>query len=405
MFSTFSAVFEALNEIEKELSADETSEAKLEQAISILLSLRNTMDKCVQSWLKFEERLNGLQQKYGFELPDTLPEGFLDDFTNWEDTIAQDYGEELNDPSALINGGKYNSEDDYDYDEKKGYNNIGDSIDNAFSDDIFNNDNNNDDDDDISKFSDEELLKLVEGIDGYKDKNKTGLKGPGKSTPEQVLKENFIKISEEKAITSFRKAMGFWDLAMMDETIRELEEVVKVEPNFITGHLCLGLACSQKREYEKAVKELKLVTALTTDPQVKTLANIALGNVYAAEEKYRQAHDCYQKAIDNEPALPEGYFNSGAVLYNLQEYEKAVEAFNICLNLDHTDWEAALYAGKALGYLRRWDDALLYLEQALAENPREPLITFEIGVIYKVTGKTNKAAYYFHTTRRLASEK
>jgi len=55
MFATFTAIFEALDAIEKELS-DSNTPKKREKLIETLLSLRRTMDKCVQYWLKFEER-------------------------------------------------------------------------------------------------------------------------------------------------------------------------------------------------------------------------------------------------------------------------------------------------------------------------------------------------------------
>lgn len=78
MFATFTAIFEALDAIEKELS-DSNTPKKREKLIETLLSLRRTMDKCVQYWLKFEERVTEIQDRYELSLPDTLPPGFLED--------------------------------------------------------------------------------------------------------------------------------------------------------------------------------------------------------------------------------------------------------------------------------------------------------------------------------------
>ncbi len=62
-------------------------------------------------------------------------------------------------------------------------------------------------------------------------------------------------MNEEQAITSFRKGLGFWDLAMLDEAVREFEEVTKIEPNFIIGHFCLGgLSSNQKEIMRKHLK-------------------------------------------------------------------------------------------------------------------------------------------------------
>jgi len=72
MFATFTAIFEALDAIEKELGESNNPKQR-EKLIETLLSLRKTMDKCVQYWLKFEERVTEIQERFGLTLPDTLP--------------------------------------------------------------------------------------------------------------------------------------------------------------------------------------------------------------------------------------------------------------------------------------------------------------------------------------------
>lgn len=78
MFATFTAIFEALDSIEEELGAVTTAE-KRETLVQTLLSLRITMDQCVQYWLKFEERINDIEKRYDLTLPDTLPSGLLEE--------------------------------------------------------------------------------------------------------------------------------------------------------------------------------------------------------------------------------------------------------------------------------------------------------------------------------------
>lgn len=77
MFATFTAILEALDAIEEELAEAVTAE-KRETLLQTMLSLRKTMDQCVQYWLKFEERVNEIQERFDLTLPDTLPPGFLD---------------------------------------------------------------------------------------------------------------------------------------------------------------------------------------------------------------------------------------------------------------------------------------------------------------------------------------
>ncbi len=78
MFATFTAIFEALDDIEKELAGVATVE-KRDMIVRTLVSMRKTMDQCVQYWLKFEERVNELEERFDLALPDTLPAGFLEE--------------------------------------------------------------------------------------------------------------------------------------------------------------------------------------------------------------------------------------------------------------------------------------------------------------------------------------
>lgn len=337
MFAGFSAVFEALDLIERELENGIDNQEKNKVA-DIMISLRSTMDRCVQNWLKFEERVNAIQEKYDIVLPDTLPDGFLDDFTNWEDSfLSKKPGEE-------------------DTDIKKN-----DQVSSG-----------------INLKTDEDDKASVDNI-----------------------KTSFISISEEKAITSFRKGLGFWDLAMLDEAVKEFEKVTKMEPNFIIGHFCLGLSSNQKGDHEKALQELKLVTALDSDLSTKALAYNTIGSIYADQGKYQWALENFKKAIGADANLVEAHFNRGAVLYNMSSYEKAVKAFTKVLESTPDDWEVFFYLGKAMGYLGKWDESLDFLEKAYRLNPHEPSITFELGVIHRFLGHRNKASLYFFATQRL----
>ena len=321
MFSTFTAIFEALSSIEQELSG-EITDSQRQEIIKTLISLRNTMDKCVQYWIKFEERVNQIQERFSISLPDSFPPSFMEDIPSF------DYQERINTADTEA------QELNYPYGENE-----------------------------------------------------------------------FSSLTNEGAITSFRKAMGFWGLAMVAEATREFKYVTHQQPNFTLGHFCLGVACAQLGEDEEAFKELKLVLALEKDHFIRGMALNTLGVVLAAREQYQQALPYFVKATEEEPNLVEPWFNRAAIYYNLQHYQEAVENFNRVLELSPGDWEAELHRGKGYGFLGRYEEALSALERAYSINPREPLITFELAYIYRLLGKKNHARHYGLLTRRLLKPK
>ncbi|HHX86609.1 MAG TPA: tetratricopeptide repeat protein [Firmicutes bacterium] len=320
MFSTFTAIFEALSSIEQDLSG-EITDSQRQEIIKTLISLRNTMDKCVQYWIKFEERVNQIQERFSISLPDSFPPSFM------EDIPSLDYQERAN-----------TTEDA------------------------------------------QEIVSLHE-------------------------EDEFLSLTGEGAITSFRKAMGFWGLAMVAEATREFKNVTCQQPNFILGHFCLGVACAQLGQTEEAFKELKLVLALEKDHFIRGMALNTLGVVLAAKEQYQQALPYFVKSSEEEPNLVEPWFNRAAICFNLQHYQEAVKNFNRVFELSPGDWEAELHRGKAYGYLGHYEDALPALERAFAINPREPLITFELAYLYQLLGKKNHARHYGLMTRRLLKPK
>lgn len=329
MFSTFTAIFEALTAIEQEL-ADDVNESRREQLIETLLSLRRTMDKCVQYWLRFEERVNEIQDRHAIVLPDTLPQGFL---------------EEVN-LEAEVPKPKKNKKTD---------------------------------------------LKTEQAI-----------ATPGKK--EQAESE-FYEPASEITVNSFRRGLGFWELAMLKEAVDEFKKVVEEEPNLVMGHFCLGLSSAQLGKVEEAFRELKLVLALDQNKFMQALALNTLGIILTGKEQYEQAQQYFEQAAAADPELTEAWFNLGAANFNLKNFEAAVEAFEKAAKLTENDWEMQLYLGRSLAYLGRYEEAAVALEEAFRINPREPVITFELGLVYRIMGKRSRSQSYFYTTLQLMESK
>lgn len=325
MFSSFTAIFEALTDIDKELGRAK-SESRRKELIETLISLRETMDKCVQYWLKFEEQVNEVQERHGITLPDKLPPGFMDE-------VQLDVGGDKGTEPGM---------------EKE----------------------------------------AVQEKDA-----------------EIKQKEAFHKPASEITVNSFRRGLGFWELAMLKEAVGEFKKVVEEEPNLIMGHLCLGLSSAQLGKIEEAFKELKLVLALDKNKHMQALALNTLGVLLAGKEQYDQAGHFFNKATEADKNLGEAWFNLGAVTFNKQDYEGAVEAFSKAGELVKEDWEVELHLGRSLGYLGRFDEAVKSLEKAYRLNPREPLITFELGLIYRLLGKKSQSQCYFHSTLKLLESK
>lgn len=317
-FQGFEIILDLIQEIEENLK-NNPGEQEKENLINSLLNLRNIMDQCVKYWLYFEEKVNELQKKYNFDLPDVLPEGFLQDI---------DFRNERR----------------------------------------------------------EEIPGLWECF--YSEKSDTS------------MKKSLLKLESEQGIDSFRKGLGFWDLAMLEEAIKEFEKVIKLEPNFIFGHFCLGLAYSQQGLKNQALSELRLVKALSRDPHLNAFVHNAIGNIYAGEKQYEEALSEFALSVEADPSFYIGYFNMGAIYFNLRRYRESIEAFEKVKAAIPCDWEVCYCLGRAYTLTGEFIKALQNFKKALSLNPLEPKILFEMGVLYDLLGDKKNAAYCFNSINK-----
>jgi tetratricopeptide (TPR) repeat protein len=313
-FQGFEIILDSMHEIEENLKNNPDDKEK-ERLINSLLNLRNIMDQCVKYWLYFEEKVNELQKKYNFNLPDVLPDGFLQDI----------------------------------------------------------------------EFKNEKNIDFPTSVDCFTSGN------------EITGKQLFLKLESEQGIDSFRKGLGFWDLAMLEEAINEFEKVIRLEPNFIFGHFCLGLAYSQKGLYNQALSKLRLVKALSRDPHLNAFIYNAIGNIYANEKQYEEALREFILSVEENPSFYIGYFNMGAIYFNLRKYRESIEAFEKVKAAMPYDWEVCYCLGRAYTLAGEFIKALQNFKKALSLNPTEPKILFEMGVLYDLLGDKRNASYYFNS--------
>ena len=199
---------------------------------------------------------------------------------------------------------------------------------------------------------------------------------------------------------AIRNVLGFLDLAMLEEAISEFEKVISMEPNFIFGHFCLGLAYSQKGHYNQALGKLRLVKALSRDPRLNAFVYNAIGNIYANKKQYEEALCEFALSVEEDPSFYTGYFNMGAIYFNLRRYGESAEAFEKVKAVTPNDWEFFYCLGRAYTLAGEFIKALKSLKKALNLNPAEPIILFELGVIYDLLGDKNNALCCFNAINK-----
>lgn len=138
-------------------------------------------------------------------------------------------------------------------------------------------------------------------------------------------------------------------------------------------------------------------------------SDVKQGNSLYNQQKYAQALEKYNSALDRAPESPIINFNAGAALYKNGEYEKAISHFEKSLLSDDPKLQAKghynlgntfykLGKNKESSQLtvavKLLEDSKSHLEKALQLNPNDQDVKFNLGVVQKELEKIEEKKRY-----------
>lgn len=198
-------------------------------------------------------------------------------------------------------------------------------------------------------------------------------------------------VTEQRIIRSFRKGMGFFELFMYPDAIRELEQVLQLDGTFAVARLYLALGFLGNREYEKAQLHLDLVASVTTEPFLMAIVHITFGHIRAAQLKYEEALDDFAQAAAFSDSFRDVYFNMGVCQYNLRMYEEALASFMAALEQEPDDWEAELIVSYIWKRLHSADKAVEHIKRAYALNSSSAEVLMQFADLCQEVGQFHTA--------------
>ena len=101
--------------------------------------------------------------------------------------------------------------------------------------------------------------------------------------------------------------------------------------------------------------------------------HMLLGDAYAIKSADSQAEAEYREALKLRPDLPIAHYQLGFIAFKRGDYPTAEQNFRREIALNPTFGEADLYLGTTLRRMGKPDQALPFLEEAMARDPTDPL--------------------------------
>ncbi|HSF73920.1 MAG TPA: tetratricopeptide repeat protein [Microcoleus sp.] len=171
-----------------------------------------------------------------------------------------------------------------------------------------------------------------------------------------------------------------------EQAIEELAKQIKLSIQSLLGYVgdlkdslgkCAGLIykslrCNTFRERTDSLLQAKIQCEKLTHchPKLKHTLFSIICDLLVSAERYKEALDCYQKAVELDQGNASTFVGQGVALDHLERYEEALESCQKAIDLDPEYVNAWVNRGKALLHLKRYEEALESVLKALDLAPK-----------------------------------
>ena len=174
-----------------------------------------------------------------------------------------------------------------------------------------------------------------------------------------VFGQNYVNVDE-----LYKKAFALIKEGEFEDSISILNQILEVEPNNISALNSRANAQIGLEKFDKAIEDLDRIFDLVQEPSGGILYNyaVALSGIEEHEEAVQ-----YFELIDEDDF---NYFNAqngkGVALLNLSRFEEAVKSFDVVIGNDPDNFTAHLFRGVSLSNMGMYDEALESINTALS---------------------------------------
>ncbi len=169
-----------------------------------------------------------------------------------------------------------------------------------------------------------------------------------------------------KAVSLYEKAIENKKKGKNSQAIEQLEQAIKIAPNFFHAHNSLGVLYKLTGRLEDAETEFvraHQINRYSPEPLIN------LSGLYLEEDQPERAMKVSEEAVQTNSRSAPALFNLGISLYKLAKLDKAEAALKKALEIAPKMFQIHLALANVYLKLRRFDNLLDHLNTYLEENP------------------------------------
>lgn len=177
-------------------------------------------------------------------------------------------------------------------------------------------------------------------------------------------------------------------LGLDDAALREIEEVLKIAPNYREAYKVLGKIYAKRKDYRRAFENFRIATMFAPDDHSSRM-NLALAYYDLGEYKY--AIEQYQRMIERWPSNPKAYFFLARAYVKNKQYKEVVEVLNQVRKVVPDDVVDLVKIGDMLFTEKEFNAAREVYELAGQTGKEPALIHTKMGLTFNALGELSRA--------------
>ncbi len=181
----------------------------------------------------------------------------------------------------------------------------------------------------------------------------------------------------------------------------ELKKALEIDPEYPDAHNNLGIVLGEQGRLAEAIAEYRTTLKIKPD---HAKARVNLGVALMKQQKYAEAMAEYRKAMQIEPDYADAYSNLGVALYEQKRVAEAIVQYRKAVELKPLYAQAHFNLANALLAQAKYDEAIAEHQQALEAKPDHAEARYNLGVILYHRGRIPEAIAQWAEMVRLQPE-
>lgn len=205
-------------------------------------------------------------------------------------------------------------------------------------------------------------------------------------------------LKQDNADILYSLAGLYTDTNRPREALKYAQKILEIDPNFVGAYRIMGDIHFQLSQYNEACQAYtNFIIRNASDIEVWN----NLGNSHFKLGQLEQARQCYERVIEIDSSYGLAYRNLAICLGRMGRFEESADILKGCLRLIPDDIDLIVMAAEICINLKRFEEAITYLEKAISINPNSPQLLTLLGDCYARGGYLESARMGYHQALKI----